>query len=92
MDDDVTPDDDNEPNDLDEGGDDIEGLLEEDEEDDIVYKVPLMLFIDLDSTGGSMYSDCMIELAAKVIGYPILWSLRRGTILLWCTLPVISML
>ena len=63
-------DDDNEPNDLDGGGDDIEGLLEEDEENDIVDKVPLMFFFDLESTGGSTYSDCIMELAAKVICVP----------------------
>ena len=70
MDNDITPDDDNEPNDVDGGGDDIKGLLEEDKENDIVDKVPLMFFFDLESTGGSTYSNCIMELAAKVIGIP----------------------
>ena len=55
LDDDITPDDDNEPNDLDRGGNDIKDLLEEDEEDDIADKLPLMFFFDLELTGGSTY-------------------------------------
>jgi len=70
LDDDITPDDDNEPNDLDGGDDDIKDLLEEDKEDNIADKVLLMFFFDLESTGGSTYSDCIMELAAKIIGVP----------------------
>jgi len=59
---------DNEPSDVDNGGDDVEGLLEGYEEDDMVDKVPVMFFFDIKITGES--TDCITEMAAKVVGVP----------------------
>ena len=70
LDDGHMSDDDYEPSDVDGGSEDVEGLLEDDEEDDTVDKVPLMFFFDLESTGGSMYTDHIMEMAAKVVGVP----------------------
>jgi len=48
IDDDQVSDSDDEPGDVDDNGECVERLLEDDDEDDIVDKVPLMFFFDIE--------------------------------------------